>query len=355
MKITKVHAYLRHVALKKPYTIANYTFADVSFVFLELHLANGLVGHGSGSPAEEVVGETPEQCLQALESDVVQALVGRDIEDFQAIIREQHAHFLHQPGTVAAVDLALHDAYGKWKVISVLELLGQKSGPLPTSITVGIMSTEEAIREVKDLHQQGFSIFKIKIGGHVEEDIAKLIRLQEVFPSGMTWRVDPNQGYALPELIRFLKATEQIPLELVEQPLPVAKDPMMSQIPPKFAHLMMADESLTDFSRATCLVGEPQLFHVFNLKLMKCGGIQAAMEIGSLAASAGINLFWGCNDESCVSISAALHAAYACPNTRFLDLDGSFDLAEDVFSGGFELRNGFLHVLDKPGLGVNLI
>jgi L-alanine-DL-glutamate epimerase-like enolase superfamily enzyme len=57
MKITKVHAYLRHVALKKPYTIANYTFADVSFVFLEIHLANGLVGHGSGSFEEGVDGK----------------------------------------------------------------------------------------------------------------------------------------------------------------------------------------------------------------------------------------------------------------------------------------------------------
>ena len=35
---------------------------------------------------------------------------------------------------------------------------------------------------------------------------------------------------------------------------------------------------------------------------------------------------WGCNDESCISIAAALHAAYACPATRYLDLDGSFDL-----------------------------
>ena len=63
---------------------------------------------------------------------------------------------------------------------------------------------------------------------------------------------------------------------------------------------------------------------------------------------------WGCNDESIVSISAALHLALASPATRYLDLDGSFDLARDVVSGGFILKDGYLYTNDKPGLGVEL-
>jgi L-alanine-DL-glutamate epimerase-like enolase superfamily enzyme len=61
---------------------------------------------------------------------------------------------------------------------------------------------------------------------------------------------------------------------------------------------------------------------------------------------------WGCNDESCVSISAALHAALASPATRFLDLDGSFDLGRDLFKGGFVIGNGKLSTTDASGLGV---
>ena len=64
---------------------------------------------------------------------------------------------------------------------------------------------------------------------------------------------------------------------------------------------------------------------------------------------------WGCMDESRISIAAALHAAYACPATRYLDLDGSFDLSRDPASGGFVLDDkGYLHVCDAPGLGVRL-
>ena len=63
---------------------------------------------------------------------------------------------------------------------------------------------------------------------------------------------------------------------------------------------------------------------------------------------------WGCMDESRIGISAALHAAFACPATRYLDLDGSFDLARDVVEGGFELDQGFLRTTLAPGLGVRL-
>jgi L-alanine-DL-glutamate epimerase-like enolase superfamily enzyme len=74
-----------------------------------------------------------------------------------------------------------------------------------------------------------------------------------------------------------------------------------------------------------------------------------------MAAHAGIHLMWGCMDESIVSISAALHAALASRATRFLDLDGSLDLAKDIATGGFTLEDGKLSTLDKPGLGVTRI
>jgi L-alanine-DL-glutamate epimerase-like enolase superfamily enzyme len=66
-----------------------------------------------------------------------------------------------------------------------------------------------------------------------------------------------------------------------------------------------------------------------------------------------VELFWGCNDESLLSITAALHVAYSCPHTRYIDLDGSFDLASDFFTGGFQLKDGILMIDNtRPGLGV---
>jgi L-alanine-DL-glutamate epimerase-like enolase superfamily enzyme len=40
------------------------------------------------------------------------------------------------------------------------------------------------------------------------------------------------------------------------------------------------------------------------------------------------------------------------PGLAYLDLDGHMDLAEDPVSGGFEIRDGVMHLSDRPGLGV---
>jgi L-alanine-DL-glutamate epimerase-like enolase superfamily enzyme len=56
-----------------------------------------------------------------------------------------------------------------------------------------------------------------------------------------------------------------------------------------------------------------------------------------------------------VSIAAALHVAYSCSNTKYLDLDGSFDLSSDLVKGGFILKDGYLFCSDEAGLGLHKI
>ena len=63
---------------------------------------------------------------------------------------------------------------------------------------------------------------------------------------------------------------------------------------------------------------------------------------------------WGCNDESRLSLAAALHQALACPNTRYLDLDGDLDLVRDPAQGGYAIEKGAMIPLNQPGLGITL-
>ena len=86
---------------------------------------------------------------------------------------------------------------------------------------------------------------------------------------------------------------------------------------------------------------------------MKSGGIFPARRIASIAQAASIDLMWGCNDESSISITAALHSAMSFSNTKYLDLDGSLDLVVDVVNAGFEIKDGWMSVTGRSGLGVN--
>jgi L-alanine-DL-glutamate epimerase-like enolase superfamily enzyme len=355
MKIVAVRAYLKKMVLKKPYTIAYNTFSDVDLAFLEIELANGMIGYGSGSPAEEVVGETTKQTVANLNTSFVANLVGRDIRHFQQIIFESNVQFPHLPGTLAAIDIALHDAFGKFIGVSIASFYGQKMNSLPTSMTIGIKGVDETLEEAKEYAAMGFKVFKVKTGMDVKEDIERIAALYASFGRDCTIRVDANQGYDVPTLKEFLNATATYPLELIEQPLPVGQEQDLLVLSEKQRKKLTADEALKDPHAALQFSTGNQPFGIYNIKLMKCGGLLGAKEIANIAQNAGIDLFWGCNDESIISITAALHMAYACPNTKYIDLDGSFDLMEDLVTGGFEVKDGCLVINNTAGFGFTKI
>jgi L-alanine-DL-glutamate epimerase-like enolase superfamily enzyme len=255
------------------------------------------------------------------------------------------------PGTLAAIDIALHDAFGKYLGISIASYYGQKMNALPTSMTIGIKGLDETLQEANEYAAMGFKVFKVKTGMDLNEDIERIKALYTSFGKDYTIRVDANQGYDLAQLKLFLKATSSYPLELIEQPLKVGNEKDLLQLSAAERKYLTADEALKDPHAALQLAAGEHAFGIYNIKLMKCGGLLGAKEIATIAQHAGIDLFWGCNDESIISITAALHMAYACPNTKYIDLDGSFDLMEDLVTGGFEVQDGCLVINTAPGFG----
>lgn len=352
MKIHSAHAWRESLPLKKPYAIAYKTITGTELVFLEVVLENGITGLGSANPFPEVVGETAEKTLHNLEN-IVPQLCGKDIRYFQQLIDETERSLPAQPGTLAAVDIALHDAFAKHLGVSVLKFYGEKVRPLPTSVTIGIKDTAAVMEEAKEYHALGFRVLKLKTGHHVEEDIERVRKLKEIF-SDVVIRADANQGYRLNDLQAFMQATTGL-IELIEQPLKRGGEAALRTLNTNERRLLVADESLLNAADAFMLSHPLTPYGAYNIKLMKCGGIKAAREIAIIAEQASIDLFWGCNDESIVSITAALHTAYSCSNTKYLDLDGSFDLSKDLVEGGFVLKDGCLLPKNEPGLGFKRI
>ncbi|QDK79953.1 dipeptide epimerase [Spirosoma sp. KCTC 42546] len=352
MRINAIRAYCRDLTLTKPYTIAYQTISTVENVFLEIELVHGIVGIGASNPSPEVVGESPDQVLQNLQSEWVNSLVGRDIRLFNSLIDEARHQFPNAPGTLAALDIALHDAFGQYLGVPIVQFYGQKIRSMPTSVTIGIMNLADTLAEAAAFYQQGFRVLKVKTGLNVDGDIERIVKLREIYGKNLTIRVDANQGYSLADLQKFLAATRFVDVELVEQPLPVGQELELLALPDETRRLLAADESLKGHKAALKLAHQPQPFGIYNIKLMKCGGIRAALAIAIIAKPANISLFWGCNDESRVSIAAALHVAFACSNTRYIDLDGSLDLAEDIVTGGFILKDGLMRPTNEPGLGL---
>ena len=365
MKITKVHVLHENLELTRPYTIAYKTISAVENVFLVLELADGTRGVGCAAPAPAVTGETTLDALHALRDTVEPLLHGADIRYLPALLERARAALPGCPAALAAVDIALHDAFTRHLGVRLVDWWGAVYQGLPTSITIGILPLDETLAQAREHLAAGFRAIKLKTGRGVEEDVAVFRRLRETVGPHITIRVDANQGYVPSDLTAFAAATAEADVEFHEQPFPAGhhrgdvKDgggpAAQLSLPPELRRRCAADEDLHDATDAQRLLIEPRPYGIFNIKLMKCGGVTEARRIADLARRADTELMWGCNDESIVSITAALHAALACPATRYLDLDGSLDLARDLVTGGFILHDGYLSAGEGNGLGVEMI
>ncbi len=352
MKISEVRVYVKDLGTSRPYTIAYKTVSEVKNVFVEIELENGVVGIGACNPSEKVVGENVEQALMRLQQMSFDFLKGQRIESFESLVRQTKDHLEKWPGSHAAVDIALYDVYTRWLNISLGEYFGFAHHSMPTSITIGIKNVDETLAEAVEYWEAGFRYLKVKTGLSPEEDAERILKINERYPASFL-RVDANQGYSPSDLETFVRLTRNVQLELIEQPFSVDRFSQdCRELSNDVAQYLVADESLRNPTDAIALVKNAANCKIYNIKLMKSGGLSNAAEIASVANRSEVALMWGCNDESAVSITAAMHLAFSYPHTRYIDLDGSLDLVRDVVNPGFVIKEGVMRPKGGPGLGV---
>ena len=350
----RVKYWKQDLGLIRPYKIAGQLTTSSENAFFQIELAAGTIGIGAGSPSIRVCNEDMSDTLNGLEK-AAECLEGRDISMFGTICDELGTLLRDTPAAATAVNTALYDGYAKKHDMRIVDMLGIRCDPLPTSVTIGIKDEDGVRSDLDEYLSKGFSIVKVKIGDDPERDVHIIRKIREWGGSGLRIRVDANQGYDLEQLIATHAELKKANVEFVEQPLMAPANEQLKALNEHIRTGIMADEDLKTVGHALELSRTPRGYGSWNIKLMKSGGIGPAKLIGDIAGWNGIPLMWGCMDESRVSIAAALHTAYSCASTRYLDLDGSFDLASDVVNGGFEVRDGYMYLTEHPGLGVELI
>ncbi|KAA3615361.1 MAG: dipeptide epimerase [Calditrichaeota bacterium] len=354
MKIKKIEYFRLDMPLAVPYTIAYETVSKTTNIILKLVTDSGITGWGCAAPDTEVTGETPEDVINNIESEIHAML--QDKSPFQ-IAKVNHIFKQQLKGassTLAMVDMALHDLMARKAKLPLYQLLGGYRNSIPTSITIGILPVEETLIQASDYLKKGFTILKLKGGANLAEDIEKIHKLREKFGREFLLRFDANQGYSLEESVDFITKTKKANIEIFEQPTNQKKDEKLGQVTQSVAVPVMADESIKSLND-TFRLASNNLIDMVNIKLMKMGGILESQHINSVAKAAGMEVMVGCIDECALGISAGLHFALSRPNIEYADLDGHLDLLQDPFTDLFALKNGVLYPSASHGLGnINL-
>ncbi len=351
MKITNLSVKPLTLSLNQDFKIAHSTSIEYQGVLIKIETDERINGFGEAVPSKRVTGETPGTVLKILENIVKPVILDKDPTEITKIMDEVNSAILYNTSAKAAVDIALHDILGKYAQLPLCKLFGEFRNEITTSITIGIKGIKKTMEEADKLIQNGARVLKVKIGLDVREDVEKIRILREEIGNEIKIRVDANQGYTPSEAIQVLRQIEKYDIEFMEQPLPYWDIEGLKRVKNKSGVPIMADESLHSAHDAISLI-RAGACDLFNIKLMKSGGILEAKKVAAVAEAAGIPCMLGCMVETKIGIAAATHLALSLKNVKYADLDGHLSLKEDVVQGGVITENGTNKVTTHAGLGI---
>ena len=241
----------------------------------------------------------------------------------------------------ASVDVALHDLIGKLIGKPWFRMWGLDPAKTPnTSFTIGI-DTAEVVRQ-KVAEAEPYKVLKVKLGAGTDKELIETIRSVTDKPIC----VDVNQGwkdknFAL-EMANWLKEKNVI---FIEQPMPKGQADDIGWLTQNSPLPIIADEALQTIDDLLNMKG---IYSGINIKLMKCGGMNAAHKMAEMAIAMDMKVMIGCMTETSCAISAA---AQLSPLAKWADLDGNLLIKNDCFDG-VTVSDGKITLNEMPGIGI---
>ena len=243
-------------------------------------------------------------------------------------------------GARCALDLALYDFAGKRLGVPVYRMLGlDPDDAKQTSFTIGIADIDTMLAKTRDAAHM--PILKVKLG--TGREIETMEALRSVYRGRI--RVDANEGWDPDEAVSVLRSIARFDVEFCEQPVAAGSPERLRYVRERSPVPIMADESARTardvFALAGCVDG-------IVIKLVKCGGIRAALAMINVARTLGMKIMIGCMIESSILATAG---AQLTPLADYADLDGPLLVTDDPYEG-VHFDGAQLRLPDAPGLGV---
>lgn len=326
------------LVFKHAFGVSSNSRKETTSVFIKLK-AEKWEGYGEAClPA--YLGETEEQTIGFLKKAAKFLRQYDPVLPIHFFLDEIDTIDEHCNAAKAALDMALHDLYGKIQSQSIAQIFGlARIPPIRTSFTIGIDQPEKLRLKIEEASE--FEILKIKAG--TADDKALIRQIRDVTDKPLY--VDVNQGWkdkhSVLDMLHWLKDQGVL---LVEQPMPVAMKTEMQWVTERSPLPTFADESV---KRLKDLHQLEDSFSGINIKLMKSTGLREALRMIQYCRKEGLKIFLGCMAESSCGTSAM---AQLLPFADFVDLDAPLLYTNDPFKG-IQYKRGKVQIPEGFGMG----
>lgn len=348
--VTKIEFWPVDIPITDPFVVATGARVTAHNVFVRVTLGSGIQGYGEAAPFPEVGGETRESCLVSM-AMLGKSLIGQSVRRYKylaGLLAELSNG--SQPAARCALETALLDALCREAGIPMWSLWGGADlRERESDITIPIVDRSKTLQLARRWYVDGFRLFKMKVGRHVDEDIARLESVHQALP-GIAFIGDGNQGFTREECLAFAEGVKRFggTLVLLEQPLAREDLDGLSAVRHLTGIPIAVDESVRSLSDARTVI-EKQAADYVNIKIMKTGVIEA-LEVASFVRAAGLRLMVGGMIETRIAMGCSLSLVLGLGGFDVLDLDTPLLLAKDPVRGGYRYRGPRLQPWEGPGL-----
>ena len=340
--------------LKAPMKMANATVATAENLLVRIEATDGTVGWGEAASAPTMTGDTLGGLVAAVREHLAPMLAAKDARTWPALRPLLHQALLGNGGAHSAVEMAVLDLIGRATGRRLIDLVGKpRRNAVKPMWLLGNKTADQDVAEAHARQAEGFHFFMLKIGVKpLAQEIASANAVREALPKTPLC-ADANCELTLAAAKTYVEKTRKADLMFVEQPL--AHDDLagLKALAKSTKVPIGVDEGIHGLPdiEANARAGAGGI----SLKLIKLGGITAALEAANICKRLGLSVNIAAKiAESSISSAAALHLACAVPKADWGVSLSHFYLAEDIVKRPPPLADGLVALPEGPGLGVEV-
>ncbi len=352
MKITKIAAYQVDLPLHEG--SYNWSGGKSVSVFdstvVRVETDAGLAGHGEVCPLGPFYLPSYAAGARTGIAELAPDLIGQDPTELDVLNRRMDRLMKGHPYVKSALDIACWDILGQAAGVPLCTLLGGRDGETVALYrAISQEAPEKMAARVAGYRAEGYRRFQLKVGGGIEDDIARIRACAAELAPGDVLIADANTGWLPHQAMRVVRAVRDLDV-YIEQPCLSYEECL--GIRRATDHPFVLDESMDGIDML--LRGHAdRAMDAVNIKISKLGGLTKARRARDLCVEMGIALTiedsWGGD----IVTAAIAHLAHSTPEPfRFTATDFNSYVTRSVAEGAPARKDGKMAASSAPGLGV---
>ncbi|MEM2926539.1 MAG: enolase C-terminal domain-like protein [Candidatus Bathyarchaeia archaeon] len=272
------------------------------------------------------------------------------LQQFRSIIGKDPLE-LYPDDYESGIMQALYDLQGKALQWPVYRLLGRKvRDRVPVAYwTVERATPEETASEAQVAVQRGFKVMKFHTNPMEETTVARVKAIHEAVGDRIAIRIDRGYPWDLPMAVRIARQLKGYNIECFEDPIP-KNDPRLYRLLREKIDIPLAWH--IGSARDALLAAKADAVDYLNVSAKP----STVAAISAISEAAGIPLWLQiCGVSGTGLLSAfSIHIAAVTKNATLPGDNLHFVREHDLLKPNLEVKEGFVEVPEKPGIGVEL-